>query len=131
VSICTEKSFGTHEFFRIIVVFLFSLLYSSFHCCIPLSIVVFLLVLLYSSYHCCIPLFIVVFLFSLLYSSWYCCIPLSIVVFLLSLLYSSFRVLCRLTIHSTGIHSRLQVIFRKRATNYRALLRKMTCKDTA
>jgi len=26
---------------------------------------------------------------------------------------------------------KLQVIFRKRATNYRALLRKMTCKDTA
>ena len=25
----------------------------------------------------------------------------------------------------------LQVIFRKRATNYRALLRKMTCKDKA
>ena len=26
---------------------------------------------------------------------------------------------------------KLQVIFRKRATNYRALLRKMTCKDKA
>jgi len=31
----------------------------------------------------------------------------------------------------TSWHRKTQIIFRKRATNYRALLRKMTCKDKA